>query len=196
MMMFWLYLMACTVEQVSKGSTVEDTLGEHGLAVINHIQEKQATKGHFQRVQVWDGTDGEYGPLLGRILGATYIQHANDLDTSALLLAIVEPQITARLPKHPNMVAVLRGEWSEEDKSHLTKSTIGFSSLRASTQRYCLYSSASLETRVASVALDIATHFQLDLHVSSLTPESVDIGLWGKINQDWLSTDSQDIQAA
>ena len=195
--MIWFWL-ACGLGNDTPSVPVSESFqmapSEQALAGINYIQEKQATTHHFEHVQVWDPQKRPESVLLATLFNGTVVQKPVELKPQALLLVVFEQGMPLKMPSHPNTVAILKGEWSEKSKGQLISKTIGLASMKSSTNRYCDVDAASLESQVSAVALDVSTHFNLPLQAYDALQSTVDVGLWGRLNPEWLSPDASDIR--
>lgn len=195
--MIWFWLACGLGEDIPSGPVSQPQQmapSEQALAGINYIQEKQATTDHFEHVQVWDPQKRPESVLLATLFNGSLVQKQSNLKPQSLLLVVVENGMPLNMPSHPNTVAILKGEWSEKSKGQLVSRTIGLASMNLSTKRYCDVETASLESQVSAVALDVSTHFSLPLQVSKALQSVIDVGLWGRLNPDWLSPDASDVR--
>ena len=195
--MIWLWLACGIGGDNPPSSTVEKSLmvpSEQALMGINHIQEKQATTQQFKHVQVWDPQGSTEGTLLASLFNGTIVRDEKDLLPQHLLLVILEEKRKQYQPSHPNIVAVLKGEWSEKSKGNLVSTTIGMASMISSARRYCSPKISSIESQVTAVALDISTHFDLPMYTNEALQSVIDVGLWGSVNSSWLFSEATDLR--
>lgn len=194
--MIWLWL-ACSFGEDASHIVFEQkekAPSEQALAGINHLQEKQATMQQFQHVQVWDPQNSSEGAFLASLFNGTVVRNQKELQQQHLFLVILEDNLKKTHPYHPNTVAILKGEWSEQSKGRLISNTIGIASMISSTKRYCSPENSSIESQLTAVAVDISMHFKLPIHADAKLQSSIDVGLWGRVNPQWLLPEAADIR--
>ena len=117
--MIWLWLACGIGGDNPPSSTVEKSLmvpSEQALMGINHIQEETKRQPNSLSMFKFGTHKAVPKDLLASLFNGTIVRDEKDLLPQHLLLVILEEKRKQYQPSHPNIVAVLKGEWSEKSR--------------------------------------------------------------------------------